>query len=200
MARWREDGRAYRKAFPVRRYLGDGIGFEEASQLAYDAAVAHRQSLEVSGMIRTRGRAEHQSGIKGVYWHGRRKAWEVRRRRLLYTRFKPKDNTPKEIENARALAVSHLRGWEGKAKHQSGDKGVKRHPKNKVWCTTFDKKGKGKRPYCGHPTKEMRTAVLQGRRQDKEESCQKTQEVAEKGARRKTKGQVRASVAQAEDI
>ena len=48
------------------------------------------------------------------------------------------------------LAVSHLRGWEGKAKHQSGDKGVKRHPKNRVLCTTSPV-AQAEDIYCSNP-------------------------------------------------
>ena len=46
------NGKQHAVYFPVSRYFTPGMSFEEASQLAYEAAVAHRRGLEASGAIR----------------------------------------------------------------------------------------------------------------------------------------------------
>ena len=44
-----KDGKQVNAQFPVKDYPTPGKSFEEASQLAFEAAVAHRRSVEASG-------------------------------------------------------------------------------------------------------------------------------------------------------
>ena len=55
------NGKRRSNTFTVNKYRKVGMGFEEASNLAYEAAVAHRHAIEASGTIRVgRGRpAKH---------------------------------------------------------------------------------------------------------------------------------------------
>ena len=66
--------------FRVKNYLTPSTTFEEASQLAYEAAVAHR-SVEASGTIKAGHKsgkpAEHYSGVKGVAWEAG-KHWDAK--------------------------------------------------------------------------------------------------------------------------
>ena len=58
------------------------------------------------------------SGVKGVCWHTRDKAWEVKLningQTLRGGYFKPKDSTPEEVERARLAAVESRRKLEEK--------------------------------------------------------------------------------------
>ena len=63
-----------------------------------------------------RGVENPHSGAKGVFWHTRGKAWEVKMmingQTLYGGRFIPKDSTPEEVECARLLAVESRRKLE----------------------------------------------------------------------------------------
>ena len=58
------------------------------------------------------------SGVKGVFWHTRDKAWEVTMNingKTLYGgTFTPKDSTPEEVECARLAAAESRRKLEQK--------------------------------------------------------------------------------------
>ena len=59
-----------------------------------------------------------QSGVKGINWNTRQKAWKVclkiNGKPLSGGTFKPKDSTPEEVERARLAAVESRRKLEEK--------------------------------------------------------------------------------------
>ncbi|CAK0840687.1 unnamed protein product, partial [Prorocentrum cordatum] len=97
------------------------------------------------------GSAEHQSGIKHIVWHKTRQAWHLRdtirngpdKGGVMQPQFRPKDQSPEEVERARLVAVEALRrlegedqlgelrrapsGRSGSAEHQSGIKHIVWH-------------------------------------------------------------------------
>ena len=92
--------------------------FCEAEVDALRAAIAFRKDLERSGIAKAKRVENPQSGVPGIHWHVRQKAWIVRikvsGKRLSAGRFKPKDSTPEEVARARLAAVESRRKLEEK--------------------------------------------------------------------------------------
>ena len=72
----------------------------------------------MSGIVKVKRVENPHSGVPGVRWHTRFKAWEVTMNIDGQTRFggkfKPKDSTPEEVERARLAAVESRRKLEEK--------------------------------------------------------------------------------------
>ena len=87
--------------------------FCETEVDALRAAIEFRKGLERSGIAKAKRVENPHSGVKGVFWHTRNKAWEVTMningQRLYGGTFRPKDSTPEEVERARLLAVESRR-------------------------------------------------------------------------------------------
>jgi len=106
---WKQDGHHKSRYFLVHRHAEEHRGsYEEADAAALRDAVAFREGLERQGVIKP-ARAERQSGQQGVHWHRTRGLWTVRMLVRGKTKtccaFRPKDDTPEEIERARLAAM-----------------------------------------------------------------------------------------------
>eukprot|EP00445_Apocalathium_hangoei_P008193 CAMPEP_0203854876 /NCGR_PEP_ID=MMETSP0359-20131031/9330_1 /ASSEMBLY_ACC=CAM_ASM_000338 /TAXON_ID=268821 /ORGANISM="Scrippsiella Hangoei, Strain SHTV-5" /LENGTH=501 /DNA_ID=CAMNT_0050771383 /DNA_START=100 /DNA_END=1605 /DNA_ORIENTATION=- len=108
--------------FPAKRYMTDGQSYEEAVEAALQAAIARRQELVEEGVLEDKGEpkkeAIYQSGVTGVGWNSKTRCWEVVLKvnaKKHYKTFKPKDQTPAEIERARLLAEAARRDLEHEA-------------------------------------------------------------------------------------
>ena len=106
---WREEKKRKCKHFEVRHFMKTSKTFCEAEADALRAAIEFRKGLERSGIAKAKRVENPQSGVKGINWHIRKKAWLVRLqingKQLFSSKFKPKDSTPEEVERARLLAV-----------------------------------------------------------------------------------------------
>ena len=93
-----------------------GKTFCEAEADALRAAIEFRKGLERSGVVKAKRVENPHSGVPGVLWHTRYKAWEVKMningKTFFGGRFTPKGSTPEEIERARLLAVENRRKLE----------------------------------------------------------------------------------------
>ena len=80
--------------------------------------------MERSGIVKAKRVENPQSGVTGVFWHTRDKAWEAKMKingQWLYGgKFTPKDSTPEEVERARLLAVESRRKLEFQRKKARG--------------------------------------------------------------------------------
>ncbi|CAK0798744.1 unnamed protein product, partial [Prorocentrum cordatum] len=130
-----------------------------APAAARRAAVEALRRLEREDQLgRARGgnpRAERQSGVRYVYWCTRRGTWRLRYRikngpdkgRQKTPSFRPKDESPEEVERARRAAVEALPRLEREdqlgrvrvrdAEHQSGEKHIVWHTGRKLWRVSF---------------------------------------------------------------
>ena len=92
--------------------------FCEAEADALRAAIEFRTGLERSGIVRAKRVEKPHSGVKGVLWYTRDKAWEVKLnvngKKLHGGYFMPKDSTPEEVARARLAAVESRRKLEEK--------------------------------------------------------------------------------------
>ena len=109
VVRWYEEKETKRKYFSVHHFMKTSKTFCEAEADAHRAAIEFRKGLERSGIVKAKCVENPRSGVKGVLWHTRDKAWEVtvniNGKTLYGGKFKPKDSTPEEVERARLLAV-----------------------------------------------------------------------------------------------
>eukprot|EP00421_Protoceratium_reticulatum_P014063 CAMPEP_0168384814 /NCGR_PEP_ID=MMETSP0228-20121227/14605_1 /TAXON_ID=133427 /ORGANISM="Protoceratium reticulatum, Strain CCCM 535 (=CCMP 1889)" /LENGTH=335 /DNA_ID=CAMNT_0008397993 /DNA_START=63 /DNA_END=1070 /DNA_ORIENTATION=- len=143
--RWREAGKRINKRFTVNHYMAPGKTYEAADAEALREAAAFRKGLVDSGVVKVH-KAMHEGAALGVNWCKTRKSWAVYvylsgKRRLFGGLIKPKDDTAKEIENARleamqrqrqlelehgdtAVQVTQVLGPREFAKYQSGMPGV----------------------------------------------------------------------------
>ncbi|CAK0798746.1 unnamed protein product, partial [Prorocentrum cordatum] len=96
---------------------------EEVEQARRAAVEALRRLEREDQLGRARGgnpRAERQSGVQNVHWHTGRETWRLRYRikngpdkgRQKTPSFRPKDESPEEVERARRAAVEALRRLE----------------------------------------------------------------------------------------
>ncbi|CAK0798748.1 unnamed protein product, partial [Prorocentrum cordatum] len=96
---------------------------EEVERARRAAVEALRRLEEEDQLGRARGgnpRAERQSGVQNVHWHTGRETWRLRYRikngpdkgRQKTPSFRPKDESPEEVERARRAAVEALRRLE----------------------------------------------------------------------------------------
>lgn len=101
---WKQ-GENHREArFHVKDYREQGKTLGIASKFAYRAATAYQKVVNGQSS-KTKKNA---SGVQGVTWIAGREQWQAEMRangKLLRTRFKPKDMSEEEIENARLEAV-----------------------------------------------------------------------------------------------
>ena len=104
--------------FHVRHFMKTNKTFCEAEADALRAAIEFRKGLERSGIAKAKRVEKPHSGVKGVLWYTRDKAWEVKLqingKTLHGGTFKPKDSTPEEVECARLAAVESRRKLEQK--------------------------------------------------------------------------------------
>ena len=77
---WYEEKERKNKYFSVHHFMKTGKMFCEAEADAHRAAIEFGKGLERSGIVKAK--AKHvenpHSGVKGVCWHTRDKAWEVK--------------------------------------------------------------------------------------------------------------------------
>ena len=116
-ARWQVSWKNFRrKYFSVHHFMNTGKTYSEAEADALRAAIEFRKGLERSGIVKAKRVEKPHSGEKGVLWHTRDKAWEVKMvingQTLYGGTFKPKDSTPEEVERARLVAVESCRKLE----------------------------------------------------------------------------------------
>ncbi|CAK0872766.1 unnamed protein product [Prorocentrum cordatum] len=161
---WQEGHKGRAKCFPAARYQQPGRGPEAAEAAALQAAVAFRRELERAGQARAPKAAERRSGVPGVFWESSGRAWRVqlksvsasgKQTRIQGGSFRPKDDTPEEVERARLLAVARLRELEreqGRAvevregaaaprvQRQSGVQGVSWRARDSTWVTRYKKR------------------------------------------------------------
>ena len=99
--------------FYVHHFMKTGNTVCDAEADALRAAIEFRRGLERSGIAKAKRVENPHSGVKGVFWHTRNKAWEVTMNingQTLYGgTFMPKDSAPEDIERARLLAVESRR-------------------------------------------------------------------------------------------
>ena len=111
-----------KKYFHVRHFMKTSKTFCEAEADALCAAIEFRKGLENllerSGVAKAKRVEKPHSGVKGVLWCTRDKAWEVKStingKTLFVGAFKPKDFAPEEVERARLAAVESRRKLEEK--------------------------------------------------------------------------------------
>ena len=107
-----------KKYFHVRHFMNTSKTFCEAEVDALRAAIEFRKGLERSGIAKAKRVENPQSGVTGVFWHARYRAWEAKMKidgQWLYGgKFTPKDSTPKEVERARLAALDSRRKLEEK--------------------------------------------------------------------------------------
>jgi len=105
-----------RRLFAVQHYVENGQGsYEEADAEALRDAVAFRKDLVRRGVVKVARTAQRQSCSRGVSWESRGQGWRVQMRsggRRINFHFRPKDNTPEEVERARLAAVERRRELE----------------------------------------------------------------------------------------
>ena len=110
---WYEEKERKKKYFHVHHFMKTGKKFCEAEADALRAAIEFRKGLERSGIAKAKRVENPHSGVKGVFWPTRNKAWEVtvniNGQTLYGGTFVPKDSTPEEVERARLLAVESRR-------------------------------------------------------------------------------------------
>ena len=110
--------------FSIHHFIKTSKTFCEAEADPLRAAIEFRKGLERSGIVNAKRVENPQSGVIGVRWHTRYKAWEVKKningQTLFGGKFKPKDSTPEEVERARLLAVESRRKLEFQRKKARG--------------------------------------------------------------------------------
>mmetsp|Transcript_10265 Transcript_10265/g.31254 ORF Transcript_10265/g.31254 Transcript_10265/m.31254 type:complete len:227 (-) Transcript_10265:135-815(-) len=155
---WREAGKKRHKHFAVRKYTSPGKSTQEADAQAFHDARAFREGLVEQGKIKVCN-SDRKSNIKGVCWH-KKGYWQVQTcigSKRSFSFFKPKDDTPEEIERARKLAVEHRRKQESEhydiqvhevpdpnqqRKIDSGVTGVTWHGGSEAWRVQIRLRGK----------------------------------------------------------
>jgi len=150
---WSFEGVRRHKLFTRARFMTRGKTAEQADNDALREAVAFRNTLVQNGEITEK--KEATGGVKGVLWSREKKCWVVTIRQTIqgklthvkWVRFRPKDDTPTEIEKARLLAVAKRQKWEKKyyvmsvrapegpppVERQSGVPGVTWRKKEGTW-------------------------------------------------------------------
>jgi len=115
ITRWWEGAVNKVRTFSVRKYMAPGKTREEAKAEALRDAIALRKELVRTGKLKVK-KTVLGSRIQGVHWNRARKGWQVRimsdGKYLSGGYFRPKDNTPDEIERARLAAVERRRTLE----------------------------------------------------------------------------------------
>ena len=77
---WFEEKNMKKKYFHVRHFMKTSKAFCEAEADALRAAIEFRKGLERSGIAKAKRVEKPHSGVKGVLWCTRDKAWEVKSR------------------------------------------------------------------------------------------------------------------------
>ncbi|CEM17398.1 unnamed protein product [Vitrella brassicaformis CCMP3155] len=104
-AQWYEKGdrKLKQKLFYVRDH-----GYDRAKALAEE----HRRELERTGQAAVRKRSEHQSGVKGVYYHKASNSWMASWREGGKEKTKPFSVRQLGYEGAKQAAIAHRRAME----------------------------------------------------------------------------------------
>ena len=111
------------KRFPAATFQRPRQDPEAANAAALQAAVALRKDLEESGRAKRLKVPERQSGVRGVTWLPKKRKWLARLQVVFNGKkydvqfapaasFRPRDNTPEEMERTRLLAVAHVQKLE----------------------------------------------------------------------------------------
>ena len=120
---WYEEKERKKKYFYVHHFMKTGNTVCDAEADALRAAIEFRKGLERSGIAKAKRVENPQSGVKGINWDIRQKAWrqkawkvrlKINGKQLHGGTSKPKDSTPEEVERARLAAVESRRKLEEK--------------------------------------------------------------------------------------